>query len=88
MEEVELDDIFVGRTFRDENEPYNAYNSYALTKGFGTEKARSRSPEWSKKLYVDIFFVTKKVTKVEMRDKTWRFQEICYVIVKQEWKSS
>lgn len=29
VDEVELDDIYVGRTFGDENEAYDAYNSYA-----------------------------------------------------------
>lgn len=41
--------------------------------------------------YVNNFFVTKKVVKVEMkvtRDKTWHFHKIHDVVVKQEWISS
>lgn len=35
VEEAESDDVYVGRTFGDENKSYDAYNSYALAKGFG-----------------------------------------------------
>lgn len=38
--EVESEDIYVGRTFGDENEAYDAYNSYVLAKGFGVRKGR------------------------------------------------
>lgn len=40
-EEVESDDIYVGRVFRDGDEAYDAYNTYALAKGFGTRKGKN-----------------------------------------------
>lgn len=34
VEESESDITYVGRVFNNENEAYDAYNSYALAKGF------------------------------------------------------
>lgn len=40
-EEVESDDIYVCRVFRDGDEAYNAYDAYALAKGFGIRKGKT-----------------------------------------------
>lgn len=40
VEEVESDDIYVDRTFGDDNKAYDAYNLYVLTKGFRIRKNR------------------------------------------------
>lgn len=39
VEEVELSDIYISRTFGDEYEAYNAYNLYVSAKGFGIYKS-------------------------------------------------
>lgn len=41
VEEVELDVIYVGWVFSDENKAYEMYNSYTLTKGFGVPKGKT-----------------------------------------------
>lgn len=40
VEKVELNDIYVGRTFGYQNETYDAYNLCAMAKGFGTRRGR------------------------------------------------
>lgn len=34
VDECEVDDIYIGKPFADENEAYDTYNAYALRKGF------------------------------------------------------
>lgn len=40
VEEVESDEIYVGKVFSNEDEAYEAYNTYALTTGFGVYKGK------------------------------------------------
>lgn len=35
VEEAESDELYVGQVFTNEDEAYEAYNTYALTTGFG-----------------------------------------------------
>lgn len=73
VDEVELDDIYVGRIFGDENEPHDAYNSYALTKGFGIRNDRILKSRTDPKVIHRQYLCSKegknvetKVTRVKM----------------------
>lgn len=41
IEEVKSDEIYIGKVFTNEDEAYEAYNTYALTTGFGVRKDKT-----------------------------------------------
>lgn len=49
VEEAELDIIYAGTGFNNENEAYDAYNSYVLTKRFDVRKGRTYKAKTNEK---------------------------------------
>lgn len=61
--EVESNDIYIGKVFGDKEEAYDIYNLYLLVKEFGIRKSKIRKCKPCIKYYEDILPITKRLTK-------------------------